>query len=132
MRRGQARGIEGKSDQAAMLLSLICLIHCLFLPIVLAILPAASHLLDLPEEVHLLAFCLAAPISVFAMVSGYRLHGRALPASIAVIGLALLGLGAFAVEILAEIGLSVVGSLLLLGAHYANLRRRQWTRPGRA
>lgn len=102
---------------------MLCLVHCLALPIAISLLPAATHLLDVPEEVHAILFLAAAPISAFAIAAGYRKHGFLLPALIAAAALVLIGLGAFGgLSVLLETGVSVVGSLLLIAAHVANLR----------
>ena len=112
-----------RPDTAAIALSMLCLVHCLALPIAISLLPAATHLLDVPEEVHAILFQVAAPISAFAIAAGYRRHGFLLPALIAAVALGLIGLGAFGgLSVLLESGVSVVGSLLLVAAHVANLR----------
>lgn len=112
-----------RPDRAAIILSMLCLVHCLALPIAISLLPAATHLLDVPEEVHALLFLVAAPISAYAIAAGYRKHGFLLPALIAAAALGLIGLGAFGgLSVLLETGVSVVGSLLLVAAHVVNLR----------
>jgi hypothetical protein len=119
-----------RTDRTAIVLSVLCLVHCLGLPIAISLLPALSHLLDVPEEVHAILFLFAAPVSAFAIATGYRRHGLFLPAATAIVALALIGLGAFGeLSVVLETGVSVLGSLLLAGAHIANLRaerRRAW------
>lgn len=112
-----------RPDAAAIALSMLCLVHCLALPIAISLLPAATHLLDVPEEVHAILFLVAAPISAYAISAGYRRHGFLLPMLIAAAALGLIGLGAFGgLSVLLETGVSVAGSLLLVAAHVANLR----------
>lgn len=109
--------------------SVACLIHCLLLPLVLAILPAASGWLGLPEEFHVLAFALAVPASSFAMIQGYRHHGAILPVMLGATGLTLVGIGALSgFRLAAETGFTVSGSVLLAIGHLRNwrLRRLAW------
>ncbi len=114
---------SSRPDAAAMLLSLLCLVHCLMLPVAIAVIPTATRFLDLPEEAHSMIFIGAVPISAGALLIGYRRHGLWLPVAVGSIGLALIGTGAFGgLSALLETGVSVVGSLLLLTAHVVNMR----------
>jgi hypothetical protein len=81
-------------DRLAIGASAACLIHCLFLPILAAMLPATSRVLDVPEDAHIYVFIAAVPISALAMIRGYRHHGFPVPASLGILGLALLAVGA--------------------------------------
>lgn len=109
-----------------MIASALCIVHCLLLPVAVALLPAFSHFLDLPEGVHLTLFVFAAPISAYAMLTGARRHGLWLPGALALAGLVLLGLGALGgLPLLMETGATVVGSLLMIAGHAINLRSRR-------
>lgn len=113
---------SSRPDATAIVLSLMCLVHCLVLPLAIALIPAATHFLDLPEEVHAMIFFVAVPISAMAVLMGQKRHGLWLPAIIAAMGLILIGTGAFGgLSLLLETGISVVGSLLLLVAHAVNM-----------
>lgn len=113
-------------DSVAIGASIACLVHCLLLPIFLALLPAASAFLRVPESFHVAAFLLAVPASALAMRSGYRHHSIVLPAAFAFVGLLFLGLGALGeLGFLLEAGMSVIGSLLLAFGHLRNWRLRQ-------
>jgi len=114
-------------DGLAIGASAACLVHCLLLPIVIAVLPAASRALDLPEELHIFVFAAALPTSALAMRRGYEHHGLLIPAAMGLIGLILLGFGALAhLEAMMETGFSLAGSIVLMLAHVRNwqLRRR--------
>jgi hypothetical protein len=103
--------------------SAFCLIHCLALPLVFALMPAAVAVLGTPEWFHLAAFVVAVPASAIAMRSGYRHHGMLLPLILAALGLFLIGLGAVGgFRILLETGVTVAGSLLLATGHLRNWR----------
>ena len=121
-----SKSAGARSDVAAITASVLCVVHCLALPMMVALIPAASHFLDLPEGVHLALFVFAAPVSAWAVAVGYRRHGLWLPVMLAVSGLALLGIGALGgLSLLLETGVSVVGSFLLLTGHVINLRGRR-------
>jgi hypothetical protein len=112
-------------DRLAIGASAACLIHCLFLPIVVAVLPATSRILDVPEEAHIYVFLGAVPISALAMIRGYQLHGLPLPASLGILGLALLAVGALAqLEGVLEVGFTLAGSTFLAVAHIRNWQAR--------
>ena len=112
-------------DLAPILASAACLVHCLLMPLLLALLPAASRLFALPEDFHLFAFVFAVPASAVAMGAGYRHHGLAHPALFGGLGLVLLAAGMLAHErLLLETGLTVGGSLILATAHVLNWRLR--------
>ena len=117
-------------DATAITASILCIVHCLVLPLAVALIPAATHFLDVPEELHLLLFLLAAPVSALAVLLGYRRHGLWQPAVLAGSGLVLIGAGALAgLPLLLETGVSVAGSFLLLAGHAINMGRRALTAP---
>lgn len=113
-------------ERLAIAAALACLAHCAALPLVIAALPALATVMPVPETVHLAALALAVPTTLFALVSGYRLHGRALPVVAGVAGLALLALGAIAWgRTAAEAPVTIVGSLVIAAAHIGNWRWRR-------
>lgn len=110
-------------DGLAIGASLLCLIHCLALPVLIALLPALASLLPIPEGFHLAALAFAVPASAIALANGYRQHGALLPAAIAALGLCLLGWGVLGGhDIATETGITVLGSVLLAGSHAYNWR----------
>jgi hypothetical protein len=114
------------ADGTAVGLSFLCLVHCLLLPIILALFPALGGLVDLPEWLHLLLFALSVPLSSLATVAGYRRHGARMPGAIAACGLLLIGTGALAgLPLLLETSVTVAGSLLLAAGHICNWRIRR-------
>lgn len=120
---GPLRRVQSFWDGAAIGASMLCLIHCLALPVLIALLPALAGLLAVPEGFHLAALAFALPASALALATGYRRHGLILPALIGASGLALLGWGALGGHDLAiETGLSVIGSLTLAAGHVWNWR----------
>lgn len=112
-------------DGFAVTASLLCLIHCLLLPMLLVALPVLATMLVVPEAFHAVAFFVALPTSTLAMVSGRARHGRHRPAMLAAAGLILLGLGAFAIDgETAERIVTSIGAVTLAVAHGLNWRAR--------
>lgn len=112
-------------DGAAIGASLLCLIHCIGLPVLFALLPALATLgLPSSEGLHLILLLTAIPISALALVGGWRAHGAIVPLLLGAAGLAGLGAGlAFGSVPGAETALTVAGSLALASAHIGNWRR---------
>ncbi|PXA89044.1 MerC mercury resistance protein [Nostoc sp. 3335mG] len=112
-------------DGAAIGASLLCLIHCVGLPILLALLPALATLgLPSSEGLHLILLLTAIPVSALALIGGWRTHGAVVPLLLGVLGLAGLAAGlAFGSVPGAETALTVSGSLALAAAHIRNWRR---------
>lgn len=112
-------------DGLAVGASVLCLIHCLALPILIAALPALAARLDLGEGFHLTVLAFALPVSAVALGEGWRRHHGLTPLFFGAAGLVLLAAGiAFEDWVAVETGVTVAGSLLLAGAHVANWRGR--------
>ena len=113
-----------RSDQAAMTLSIACLVHCFFAPSVL-ILGSGYLAVNLGDElVHKFIVLIAVPVSVLALYLGYKNHKVSTFIPSAALGLALL---IFAVTFgeslwgeLGEKGLTLVGSFLVAYSHFRN------------
>ena len=115
---------QQNSDKIAMTLSMICVIHCFFVPSFL-ILGAGylSFAID-NEFVHKVIVLLAVPISIFALSIGYKNHKTSSFIPMALFGLVLLILAVVLGEsVLGEAGeqiLTLLGSISLAYAHYKN------------
>jgi hypothetical protein len=111
-------------DSLAIGASMLCLVHCLLLPLVILLLPMLAHILDVPEEFHLAVFLLAVPTSLLALRAGWRQHGCRAVWLPALSGLTLLAAGLFVAPTeAAEVAVTVAGSLLLALGHLLNWRR---------
>jgi len=112
-------------DGAAIGASLLCLIHCIGLPILFALLPAMATVgVPSSEWLHLVLLLTAVPLSGIALVAGYRAHGRIVPLALGGAGLIALATGlVFASIPAAETVFTVVGSLALAAGHVGNWRR---------
>ena len=112
-------------ERTAIGASLLCLVHCIGLPLLLALLPALSQALAVPESVHLWLLALAVPSAAIALGTGYRQHGAPELPVLGGSGLALMAAGALLVPgDRAETVLTVAGGLLLVSAHIGNWRLR--------
>ncbi|MCW5725520.1 MAG: MerC domain-containing protein [Maricaulaceae bacterium] len=124
------RAAANALDASGVGLSLVCLAHCLLIPVAAAaapmLAPGAAHWLGASHDWHLALFLIAAPVAVIGLLWGARLARagwRTLAA--AGFGLVLMGLGAAHVaEGWGEAALTVTGVTILAGAHAANWRAR--------
>ena len=110
-------------ERAAVSASMLCLLHCLALPLLIA-----SRILTIPETFHLWVLALAVPTSAAALLAGRARHGATWPVATGCLGLALLALGAITFgETSWETPITVSGSLTLATAHIGNWRLRHRT-----
>jgi len=112
-------------DASAVALSGLCLLHCLALPLLAALLPLFGAWSE-AEWVHGVFVLIAAPLTSYALWRAHR-H-RPLPAALWLLagsGLALLLAGASgSLGERAETPLTIAGSLALASAHLWNAARR--------
>lgn len=111
-------------DRIAISLSAICIVHCLAVPLLIAVLPVAALGFGDETHFHAVMLWLVVPVSVIGLVMGYRVHGRAAIVLVGTIGVAVVAaaatFGHSQWSVTAEILVSIVGSLLLAGAHWTN------------
>ena len=94
-------------DRIAILLSSICAIHCVALPIVAGLVPLLGPALNHGQGMHEFWFhqfilLFVFPVSVFALFAGYRCHRNRTPVVLGVIGLGLLIMTALSAETLIQ------------------------------
>ena len=113
------------ADRVGVAASVACLIHCLLLPLAVPLLPLLAGIVD-TESVHAGLLVFLALCAVFAFVPGYRAHRTILVPAVGGVGIALLAGGVLAHDVAMLEGLdtplTVVGGLVLIGTHLANLR----------
>jgi MerC mercury resistance protein len=113
-------------DRIAIALSTICIVHCLVMPLLVAILPIAAVAFGTDAHFHALLLWLVVPTSAIGFTLGFRVHhlagvvalGAAAVGVLAVV--AVWGHGAWAPA--TEVTVNVVASLLLASAHWRNFR----------
>ncbi len=112
-------------DGLAVCASVVCMIHCLALPLLLAALPALTIWFDPGETFHVAVLAFAIPTSALALIGGWRTHRATPPLILGASGLLLMTLGiVIGGRAALETALSVSGSLMLAFAHVANWRNR--------
>ncbi len=112
-------------DQVGMMVSSLCFVHCVVTPIFILSLPWLGEYFHDPLF-HIFIFLLVVPIGLYAFFQGYSHHKNKSVLALGIPGLFAVGLGAFVPERIAhQIGhesLTIVGSILLISAHYINRR----------
>lgn len=113
-------------DHIAIGLSAVCLVHCLAVPVLVAVLPIAAVSFGDGQHFHGLMLWLVVPTSVVGFGLGFRVHRRGGLVLLGMLGMVTLAAAAVyghetwseALEVL----VSVAGSLVLGGAHWLNFR----------
>lgn len=114
-----------KADGMAVFLSALCLVHCLALPLLAAIAPVVAVLAE-NELVHKALVLAVLPITLWVCWQARDELSHRIFWVLAVGGLSLLAAAAFFPPVEAyEIGLTVVGSVLLGLAHLKRLLRHR-------
>lgn len=112
-------------DRMAIGLSVVCLLHCLALPVFLLALPTLSdYTAGTESPFHWLLLGIALPLSGFALWRGYLHHRHRNVLLLGGLGLTIMFLGvAHLPAEQFETPLTVVGVVVLLAAHVVNLRQ---------
>lgn len=113
-------------DRMAVGLSLLCLVHCLIMPLLLIALPSLAVSMFASESVHLWLIYAVVPSSLFALGMGCRQHRRGQFILIGLAGLSLLILGILVEQLGWDDALEQVftaaGATLIAFAHVLNFR----------
>ena len=113
-------------DRVAIALSKICIVHCLAMPVLIAVLPVAALAIGGDGHFHSLMLWFVVPTSVLGFGLGLRVHRR----------IDIVAMGAAAIAALAaaalwghsawdpslEVTANVAASVLLAAAHWRNFR----------
>ena len=117
------------SDRIAMGLSLACVLHCFLAPSLIVLSYGVSSFNIESELIHYLIIMLTVPISIFALTLGYKNHKGVSFFVTGVIGISVLILAVIMGEdILGDVGekgLTLIGSIIVVYAHYGNYRTCQ-------
>jgi hypothetical protein len=112
-------------DRAAVMLSGLCVLHCLALPFLLVSLPAISAYSE--GHLHAQMLVLAIPVSVIALAFGFRRHRSRYIIGFGILGMLLLVIGGTVAHshygLVADRAFSISGALVLAVTHYFNSRR---------
>jgi hypothetical protein len=120
----EAAEANSNVDRFAIALSGLCLLHCLFIPVIVVLAPAFSSLvLGTETTVHWFFLALAVPTSCWALLRGFRKRHHAGALVSGLVGLFVMFLGvSHLFHPTLEVPLTVVGVSLVVVAHVLNLR----------
>ncbi len=122
-----------KWDRWGLLLSGLCLIHCLGTPFLLLLFPMFHSLQGFHSSIHWIAAFLLIPMAIYAVTQGYSHHRKKIVPTLAGLGGVLVLLGALAPLTLShqhlheahwftkDIIISMMGSVCLLTCHGLNI-----------
>ncbi len=114
-------------DGAAVVLSALCLVHCLALPLIIIGVPFLAQFAE--GHLHLQMLVVVLPLSTLALGIGYRRHRNSRILIGGVVGMSLLIIGATVAHaqlgLIADRAFTICGSLTLATAHYFNSIRAQ-------
>lgn len=117
-------------DKLGILLSALCLIHCILGPILLVLIPSISQFFT-EEWIHIFLFIFVVLVAGYVFLSHYKYHRSKSILVSAFSGIFLLSLGLFLHDSLNAISHALInlpGSLLLIWAHWQNLQICKCTR----
>jgi hypothetical protein len=112
---------SGALDRVAILLSGLCLVHCVASAVAVAVLATAGGMLFDPL-IHEVGLALAILLGLVALGWGYREHGRVLPVMVGAMGVALMSAALSMGHVPMEIPLTILGVSLLAAGHVLNRR----------
>jgi hypothetical protein len=113
-------------DRVAIVLSTICIVHCLAMPFVIAVLPVAAFAIGGDGHFHSLMLWFVVPTSVLGFGLGLRVHRR-----FDIVAMGVVAIAALAATALwghsdwdpsLEVTVNVASSVLLAAAHWLNFR----------
>ncbi|SET25046.1 MerC domain-containing protein [Thalassotalea agarivorans] len=111
-------------DKWAISFSMLCVLHCLAVPLLLILVPSMSVLPLENEAFHIGMVIAVIPTSLFALTLGCKKHKRKDLLAYGLVGLSLLVIAlAFGESHLGELGektLTVIGALIIAAAHLRN------------
>ncbi|MDC9727844.1 MAG: MerC domain-containing protein [Methyloprofundus sp.] len=120
------RATQQITDKLSIGLSLLCAIHCLAVPVMLALLPAIAGLQLDNEAFHSWMLWAVIPTSIYALTMGCKRHKRLRLLVVVGAGLTLLILAVILAEdTIGESGekiLTLLGASLVASGHYWNFR----------
>ncbi len=100
-------------------LSALCAVHCVSAPLLVTLAPAATSVVG---GAHPVLLALVIGVALWAFVPGYRCHRSRSVLALALTGISLLSVAAFAFEgnLALETALSLAGASVMMAAHWLN------------
>lgn len=116
--------ISLSADRLGIIASAACFVHCILTPVILSFAAVWAHFLPSEEKFHRTLAVLVAALGGFAIISGFRKHGRTRIIVLMAMGLFFIFAGAYWGDRLpshiAEIAVTTIGSCLMISAHLIN------------
>ena len=110
-------------DKIGISASVLCLLHCLFTPVIVLFLPLVGEKIS-HIWFHRIIFVVVLPVAVWAIYNGYQIHKNKRVVYLGAVGISFL-LGATVVDhndLRMEYALMIVAGISLASAHLVNLR----------
>ena len=126
IRPTQEMNTQVKADKLSITLSLACMIHCLLMPSFL-ILTSGFLALSIDNElIHRVFLIIVLPVSLYALITGYKNHKILSYLYLGISGLWLLFFAVFFGEGVfgefTEKSLTLIGSIIVATSHYKNYK----------
>jgi hypothetical protein len=121
--------IQSQADGLAISLSVLCILHCLLIPVMVIALPTLSSFFFTDEAFHIWMVVAVIPVSALALYSGWKKHLVFQVALVGVIGLLIISCATFlGHEYLSEYWerfLTVIGTIIITSSHIWNYYLRK-------
>jgi hypothetical protein len=108
-------------DKSAIGLSGLCLVHCLFGSLALAVLSAGGSGL-FGHDVHKTGLALAIPLAIFGLGRGIMAHRRWIIVAVGGVGIGFMAMALAMEHGATEALLTMIGVVLVAAAHILNIR----------
>jgi MerC mercury resistance protein len=109
-------------DKAGMWTSALCAVHCMIVPMLVSVSSFSSLAFLNDERIENVVLVMGAIISAWSIAPSYfRLHRRAMPGIILLLGFFLVGLSRFMINANESV-LTSSGAALIAAAHFFNYR----------
>jgi hypothetical protein len=115
---------NGFIDRLAILISGLCLVHCVATLLFVTLLASAGSFFLADPRIHEYGLAIAIALAATALLRGVLRHRRLLPITLGAVGLSLMAGGLMVEHGVAEAAFTIVGVLFVATAHRLNTRGR--------
>lgn len=121
---GVGRGSFLTTDNLGVWASALCVLHCVFTPMLISLSVVFAHLVPGEETTHRTLAMGIAALGAVALYKGFRVHGRRRVIGLMLLGLGFIFCGAFLGDWLPshgyEVAVTMTGSVLMITSHRLN------------
>lgn len=115
------QSIRDRLDRFGILISSLCVVHCLAGLLFVTVLGLGGEFLLAPQW-HRVGLAVAVAVGFVTIGLGVMRHGKMAPLALAMVGLSLMTAGLFVSHGVEEASFTVPGVILVASAHLLNLR----------